>query len=178
MASQPTSPLTYPLRNKALLREGRLIGHKYYTKHGSFRFEWINFIFLTIKNPHQVYNSLPLKKMVLVGGNSKIFGIFTPLPGKMIQFDGSHIFQNGLVKNLHIVVLGVFQIRLPKLGPGNLFRGKLTVKDSGGVKWKCSTCKYRLATGFRIPGFQGRLADVSSDFGANWSSYVATPMKN
>ena len=150
MASQPTSPLTYPLRNKALLREGRLIGHRYYTKHGSFRFEWISFIFLT-KNlcPPSLEQFAP-KKMVLVGGNSKIFGIFTPLPGKMIQFDGSHIFQNGLVKNHHIVVLGVFQIRLPKLGPGNLFRGKLTVKHSGGSSEIVST---RWRPDFRIPGF-------------------------
>ena len=28
------------------------------------------------------------------GGNSKIFGIFTPIPGEMIQFD-EHSFQMG-----------------------------------------------------------------------------------
>ena len=31
----------------------------------------------------------------LGGGNSTIFGIFTPNPGEMVQFDGSHIFQRG-----------------------------------------------------------------------------------
>ena len=30
----------------------------------------------------------------LGGGNSNIFGIFTPIPGEMIQFD-EHIFQMG-----------------------------------------------------------------------------------
>ena len=36
----------------------------------------------------------PRKKTYLGGGNSNIFGIFTPIPGEMIQFD-EHIFQMG-----------------------------------------------------------------------------------
>ena len=38
--------------------------------------------------------SEPKKEASLTGGNSKIFGIFTPKFGKMIQFD-EHIFQMG-----------------------------------------------------------------------------------
>ena len=37
-------------------------------------------------------------KLLLGGGNSNIFGIFTLIWGPMIQFDGAHIFSDGLAQ--------------------------------------------------------------------------------